>query len=135
MKEFMRIKKGWKPIPMSLKILFVVFVIWSVMTLVVIESAFDIGYPLFGIIFNGALGVVIALLLNFLAPLIFVYALWNRYSWGAKYAMTYIGFFIINNAVALALLQEQFGLPQILFPLITNIVFFVVIYKTRSYFK
>ena len=135
MKEFMRIEKGWKPIPLSLKILSIVFLFWSVMTLVNIKFAFDIGYPIFGIIFDGALGVVIALLLNFLAPLIFVYALLNRYSWGPKYAMTYISFFIINNTVALALLQVQLGLPQILFPLIANVIFFIVIYKTRSYFK
>ena len=128
-------EKGWRPIPLSLKILAVVFIFWSVMTLLTIKFAFDIGYPILGIMFDGALGLVIAFLLVFLAPLIFVYALWNRYSWGANFALTYIGFFIINNAIALVLLQEQLGLPQILLPLIANVVFFVVIYLKRSYFK
>jgi hypothetical protein len=135
MKEPMEKGKGWKPIPLSLKILAAVFIFWSAMTLVTIKFAFNVGYPVFGIMFDGVLGLVIAFLLVFLAPLIFVYALWNRYSWGAKFALTYIGFFIVNNAVTLALLQEQFGLPQILFPLIANIIFFIVIYRTRSYFK
>ncbi len=127
--------KGWKPIPLSLKILFVVFVIWSAMTLFTIKFAYDIGYPILGIMFDGVTGFIIAFLLVFLAPLIFVYALWNRYRWGAKFALTYIGFFIINNIFALVLLQEQIGLFQILFPLIANVVFFVMIYKKRNYFK
>ncbi len=134
MKEFMGNGKGWKPIPLSLKILTGVFIFWSVMTLFTIKFAYDVGYPLFGIIFDGILGFIIAFLLVFLAPLIFIYALWNRYSWGAKFALAYIGFFVINNIIALVLLQEQIGLPQILLPLIANIIFFIVIYKKRSYF-
>ena len=125
----MKIEKGWKPIPLSLKILFIVFIFWSVMTLVTIKFAFDVGYPILGIMFDGVSGLIIAFLLVFLAPLIFVYALWNRYKWGPKFALIYIGFFIINNAVALALLQDKLGLPQILFPLIANVVFFIVIYQ------
>lgn len=128
-------QKGWKPIPLSLKILAVVFIFWSVMTLITIRFAFDIGYPILGIMFDGVLGLVIAFLLVFLAPLIFVHALWNRYNWGAKFALTYIGFFIINNIFALALLREQIGLPQILFPLIANVVFFAAVYTKRSYFE
>jgi hypothetical protein len=105
------------------------------MTLATIKFAFDVGYPILGIMFDGILGLVIAFLLVFLAPLIFVYALWNRYGWGAKFALTYIGFFIINNTVALALLQEKLGLPQILLPLVANVIFFIVIYRKRGYFK
>ena len=131
----MKIEKGWKPIPLSLKILFIVFIFWSVMTLVTIKFAFDVGYPILGIMFDGVLGLIIAFLLVFLAPLIFVYALWNRYKWGLKFAMTYIGFFIINNAIALASLQEKLGLPQILLPLIANVIFFILIYRRRDYFK
>ena len=135
MKEPMEKGKGWKPIPLSLKILAAVFIFWSAMTLIIIKFALNVGYPIFGIMFDGVLGLVIAFLLVFLAPLIFVYALWNRYRWGAKFALTYIGFFIINNIFALTLLQERIGLPQILFPLITNIIFFIIIYRKRSYFK
>jgi hypothetical protein len=97
MKEFIGKDKGWKPIPLSLKILAGFFIFWSVMTLFTIKFAYDIGYPILGIMFDGIIGFIIAFLLVFLAPLIFVYALWNRYSWGAKYAMMYISFFIINN--------------------------------------
>ena len=135
MKEPMEKGKGWKPIPLSLKILAAVFIFWSAMTLIIIKFALNVGYPIFGIMFDGVLGLVIAFLLVFLAPLMFVYALWNRYRWGAKFALTYIGFFIINNIFALTLLQERIGLPQILFPLITNIIFFIIIYRKRSYFK
>ncbi len=127
-------EKGWKPIPKSLKILSCVFVFWAVMTLPNIKFALNVGYPLVGVIFNGALGVVIALLLNVLAPLIFVYALWNRYHWGLAFAMTYIAFFIVNNTIALIWLQKQIGLPEILFPLLANVVFLGVIYRTKKYF-
>ncbi len=135
MKEFIGKEKGWKPIPLSLKILAGVFIFWSVMTLFTIKIAYDIGYPLLGIMFNGVIGLIIAFLLVFLAPLIFVYALWNRFGWGLIFALSYIGFFIINNIIALILLQKQIGLIQILFPLIANIIFFIVIYRKRGYFK
>ena len=37
--------------------------------------------------------------------------------------------------VAFFTVREQLGLMPILIPLIANIIFFIVIYKTRNYFK
>lgn len=135
MKESMEKEKGWKPIPLSLKILFVVFVLWSIGSLFAIPTRYDLGLPFFGVFVYGIVASLIVLLLDVVAPITFLFALWNRKSWAALFAFSYIAVFILNSTVAIFTVREQLGLPQILFPLVANIVFFVVIYKTRSYFE
>ncbi len=65
----------------------------------------------------------------------FMFALWNRKSWAAKWAFAYIGIFILNNTVALFAVREELGLPQILVPTIASLIFLAVIFWKRNYFK
>ncbi len=124
-----------KNIPLSLKILSGVLVFWSVMTLLTIKFAYDIGYQLFGIVFNGFTGFAVAFVLVFLAPLVFVYSVWKKLPWGASFGLIYSGFFVINNLLALIFVKDTFGLPQIVVPMIANVIFFLVIYNNKNYFK
>ena len=131
--EVAKKEKGWKPIPLSLKILFVVFVLWSVGSVMNLPNLFENGLPLFGNFVYGITAALIALLLDIIGPMTFLFALWNRKSWAAKWAFSYIGIFILNNAVALFTVREELGLPQILVPTIASIIFLVVIYWQRNY--
>jgi hypothetical protein len=124
-----------KNTPLSLKILSGILVFWSVMTLLTIKFAYDVGYPLFGIVFNEVSGFMVAFLLVFLAPLVFVYSVWKRNTWGGNFGLGYTSFFAFNNLLALIFVKEVFGLPQIIVPLVANLVFFGVIYWNKSYFK
>ena len=135
MNESMGIEKGWKPIPLSLKILFVVFVLWSIGSVMNITERSESGLPFFGVFVYGYVASLIVLLLDVVAPLTFLFALWNRKSWAASFALSYIAVFILNGIVAFFTVREQLGIPQILIPSIVNVIFFIVIYKTRSYFK
>ena len=128
-------EKGWKPIPLSLKILFVVFVLWSVGSVMNMSNLFENGLPLFGVFVYGVTAALIALVLDIIGPMIFLFALWNRKSWAAIWAFTYIGIFILNSAVALFTVREKLGLPQILVPAIAAISFLIVIYWQRNYFE
>ena len=135
MKESMEIEKGWKPIPLSLKILFVVFVLWTIGSVLNISTRYESGLPFFGVFVYGISASLIVLLLDVVAPITFLFALWNRKSWAVSFALSYIVVFMLNTIVALFTVREQLGLPQILIPLIANVIFFIVIYRTRSYSK
>ena len=128
-------EKGWKPIPLSLKILFVLFVLWSIGSVLAIPTRYELGLPFLGVFVYGIVASLIVLLLDVVAPITFLFALWNRKSWAASFALSYIAVFILNSAVAFFTVREQLGLMQILIPTIANIIFFIVIYRTRSYFK
>ena len=135
MNESMGLEKGWKPIPLSLKILFVVFILWTIGSVLGISTRYESGFSFFGAFVYGIVASLIVLLLNVVAPITFLFALWNRKSWAATFALSYIAVFILNSTVALFTVREQLGLIQILIPTIANVIFFIVIYRTRSYLK
>jgi len=130
----MKEQTGWKPIPLSLKILFVVFVLWSIGSLFAIPTRYELGLPFFGVFVYGIVASLIVLLLDVVAPITFLFALWNRKSWATSFALSYIGFFILNSGIAFFTVREQLGLMPILIPLLVNVVFFIIIYRSRSYF-
>ena len=131
----MGIEKGWKPIPLSLKILFVVFILWAIGSVLGISTRYESGLPFLGVFVYGIVASLIVLLLDVVAPITFLFALWDRKSWAASFALSYIAFFILNSTIAFFTFREQLGLMQILIPTIANIIFFIVIYRTRNYFK
>ena len=128
-------EKGWKPIPLPLKILFVVFILWLVGALMNLPNLFENGLPLFGKFVYGMTAALIVLLLDIIGPMTFLFALWNRKTWAAKWAFAYIGIFILNSMVALFTVREELGLTQLLVPTIASLIFLAVIFWKRSYFK
>lgn len=120
--------RGWNPIPIPLKILFVAIVLWSVGSVMNLPILLETGLPLLGVFVRGTSAFLVVLLLDIIGPLIFLFALWNRKSWTAKWAFFYIGLFIINSAVAFFTVREQLGLPQILVPTIVSILFLAVVF-------
>ena len=135
MDEIEKELKGWNPIPLPLKILSVVLVLWSVGAVVNLPRLMESGLPLLGIFVYGTSSLFVVLLLDIIGPLTFLFALWNRKSWAAKWAFAYIGIFILNGAAALATVREQLGLPQILVPTVASFIFLAVIYWKRDYFS
>ena len=119
--------------PVPLKILFVVLVLWAAGSVVNAPNLMENGLPLFGTFVYGFAALSVVLMLDFIGPVAFLYALWNRKSWAVPWAFTYIGLFIVNGAVALFTVREQLGLPQILIPVLVNVVFLSVIFWQRDY--
>jgi len=128
-------EKGWKPIPLPLKILFVVFLLWISGAVMNIPYFYEKGMPLFGTFVYGLSATILPLLLDFIGPVTFLYALWSRKSWAAYWAFAYNGVFILNNTIAFFTVREELGLPQILVPTIASLVFVAVIFWKQSYFE
>ena len=133
--EIVEKETGWKPIPLPLKILSVVFVLWMVGAVMNLPNLIENGLPLFGNFVHGLAAAIVVLLLDIIGPIAFLYALWSRKSWAVKWAFTYIGIFILNNTVAFVTVRDVLGLPQILVPTAAGIIFLAVIFWQRSYFK
>lgn len=127
--------KGWKPVPLPLKALFVLFILWTVGAVMNLPNLYANGLPLFGTFVFGMTATLIVLLLDVVGPVIFLFALWTRKPWAPTWAFTYIGVFILNSVVALFTVRDKLGLPQILVPALASLVFLAVIFWKRNYFR
>lgn len=126
--------KGWKSLPISLKILSIVLLLWAVMSVAVLVMMPEREIGFFGFMLTGTAAAVVVLLLDFISPLLFLYAMWKKLKWGANFGMLYNGIFILNSIVALFTFREVFG-NAIYFPLIASTIFFYIIYRERNYFS
>lgn len=126
---------GWRPIPLPLKILFVVFVLWMLGAVMNLPNLYENGMPVFGTFVYGMNAAILPLFLDFIGPATFLFALWSRKPWAAFWAFAYNGIFILNNTVAFFTVREELGVPQIVGPTIASLVFVAVIFWKRNYFK
>lgn len=125
---------NWKPIPLALKILSVLLLLWAAMSIAVLVTTPERQIAFYGFLLKSTPASIIILILDVISPLVFLYALWNKLKWGAIFGMAYNGVFIINNIIALFMFKEVFG-NGIYFPLIISTIFFSLIYKERKYFN
>ncbi|MDC0430947.1 MAG: hypothetical protein ACKVI1_07040 [Flavobacteriales bacterium] len=125
---------GWRPIPLALKVLSVVMLLWAIGSAMNLSNLMENGLPVLGTFVFGIGALLVVLFLDFIGPAVFLYALWNRKPWGVKWAFFYIGLFVLNGIVALLTVSDQLGFAQILVPNIASLLFLSVIYWKRSYF-
>ena len=123
----------WRSIPLALKILAVVLVLWVAMSVSVVITMPEREIAFFGLLLKGVPATFVVLLLDVVSPLVFLYAIWKKLKWGANFGMLYNGIFILNNVVALFMFKEVFG-NAIYFPLIASTIFFSIIFKERRFF-
>jgi hypothetical protein len=125
---------GWRPIPLALKVLSVVMLLWAIGSAMNLSNLMENGLPVLGTFVFGIGALLVVLFLDFIGPAVFLYALWNRKPWGVKWAFFYIGLFVLNGIVALLTVSDQLGFAKILVPNIASLLFLSVIYWKRSYF-
>ena len=126
---------GWKQIPLTLKVLFVLLGLWALGSIMAIPMRFEQGLPFFGLWLSGVTAVLILLILDLIAPLAFLFAVWTKKSWGPNLAYAYMSIFILNSIVAIFTVREQLGLMPILIPALVTGIFLAAIYNSRNYFE
>ena len=124
---------GWKPMPIQLKVVFILNIIWAFGTLSSLQMMHQLGLPLFGSFIYGYSANIVQLIWDIIAPLSLCYALWYAKSWGTKLALTYLGLFLLNGAIAFALFRQQLGLAMILMPNLIALVLLILVYTKRNY--
>ena len=130
----MNIKQSWKEIPLGLKIIFILSLVWIVWSCFAMPIKFEQGLPFFGTTLYGYSASMIILFLDFLGPIVFLYALWYKKSWWPKVAYLYISVFVLNSIAATLTHGQQLGIINILIPAIVYVIFWIVIYWNRKFF-
>ena len=126
--------KGWKPLPLSLKILFVILTLWVIGSIFAIPMRAESGLPFFGLYFYGITAIIVLTLLDIVAPIIFLVGAWKRKHWAPKVAFTYMGIFVANSFVAFFTVREELGALPIIMPALFTIVFMIIVHKNKNYF-
>ena len=124
---------GWKPLPLSLKVLCIVLSLWALMTISVVVMMPEREIAFFGMMLKGSAAAIPVLILDVISPFVFVVAAIKKLKWAASFGMLYNGIFILNTIFAIILFSEVFG-NTAYFPLLLSSIFFFVIYRQRSYF-
>jgi len=145
--------KGWKPLPLSLKIIVILLILGSIASVFSIDTISKTGYSLLGFLTYGLTAVIFLILLNILCPIILLIAFWNKYYWAWKFGIVYFGFILLNGLLSLIGVSKKIELftsqIPIIFPsririiyisaiflgTLINTIFLIIIYKKRSYFE
>lgn len=125
---------GWKPLPISLKILSVILFLWALMSISVVIMMPEREIAFFGFMLTGVAAAIPVLILDVISPFLFLYAMLKRLKWAANFGMLYNGIFILNNIVVFFTMKEVVA-NAIYFPLIASSIFFLIIYRQRNYFS
>jgi hypothetical protein len=126
---------GFKPIPLALKIVAVLLILWILGAVMNVGYMYENGLPLLGRFVTGWPVVLVVFCLDILGPVGFLYGLWTRKSWAPKWATVYMGAFILNSIVAFFTVRDVLPAPQILAPMVASLIFLAVIHWKRGYFS
>lgn len=125
---------GWKPIPLPLKIICVLSVLWALGAVANLSNLMNYGVPFFGMLLKGTSALPVPLVLDFLGPIGLIFASLKRLPWGPKWATFYMGAFIVNAAFTLIFASDLFSVPQILAPALVSVALLLVVYWKRGYY-
>jgi hypothetical protein len=151
-------EKGWKPMPLGLKITFILFILSIFGFFMSFKSSFATGMMFFGAVIAGVPGVILSVILTGIGSFILLWALWNRPKWGWVYILSYFSYLLLNLLFSwinmssiitriLATTSIPLAIPDaystislvysitFAFSMIFYIVFFILIYKQKPYFN
>jgi len=150
----MNTENGWKPLPTSLKILFVIFGLGVLSSIYSLFSVSEGGYSLFSFELYGLSAILLLLLISIVGSSVILLGFWKRYSWVWKYTLGYLIFMILNgilsmlnlsSKVSLIVSQLEISIPgfdQILYIILVGIIlsilinlwFLIIVYRNDKYF-
>lgn len=131
---------GFKSMPLLLKTIWIISLLFILFSFISILKGFEYGILFFGFYVEGLSHISLVLILDILAPLIFLFGTWYRKKFAIKVAFTYMSIFIISKIYSLLFLRDILGFVLIdilLYILISLLItsFLIIIYKERNYFK
>jgi len=158
MKEKDNKQPGWKGMPISFKIFFVLFILNFLLSIGEPIKAFNSGTSFVGFFLFGIFAAFLSFIFLFVGDILRLISLWKRYSWMYKFLLYFESFIIINILlsiiniksmvnVALSSISQEFlpaGVEQvatigvIVFLILTAAyhgLFLYFVYKNRELFK
>lgn len=156
----MELKKGWAPLPVMLKIIWILLLIGVVFSIPALFTASAAGYTLFGKTVYGLWAANLMFLVNLLLPIFLIIAMMKRYTWTWIYGVGLYLVMIANELLMLSTISEVVSvvlneLPEeyfdilpnipeivhasvvagIIFGALTDLFFLLVFVLTRKYFS
>ncbi|MEK6871303.1 MAG: hypothetical protein AABX16_00195 [Nanoarchaeota archaeon] len=140
-------EKGFRRLPLSVKIIFVVLTLGMISSFFYINYIAQSGYPLLWITLSGTNAIIALFALNFLCTLLLLFGIWQRAAWTWEYGMLYFGFFALNGIISAGSLfntlyfapmqnfEALVNLFAVIFGIILNSIFLIIIYRKRFYFE
>ncbi len=141
--------KGFMPMPLSIKIIFVLFVMGLVLSFFMILFISTTGVSFLGMVLTGAPGIL-ALSFAIALQVIFIISFWNRYPWAWKYGLAFMAYSMTSSILSMLMvpskIEESFaslayvqGTTEAAKSIATmsatfGIVFSIVIYGIFAYF-
>lgn len=104
--------KGWKPLPVILKIIFVILIFRVFFSIFSISPSFDNGFDIFGFTLYGLYAVNVFFILKTLLPLIVLVCMFRRYRHTWIIAVVY--FFFMSMSILFTLTNSMDILQRIL---------------------
>ncbi|GEM_PF-2622486 len=102
----MVLKKGWEPLPLSLKILYLITALGTILSLFTIGNITKQGIYIIGYYTTGSYALVYGLITVFCGGLL-LFTFWNRRKWAWKYGIIYLAFNILNYFLSCENLIEK----------------------------
>jgi hypothetical protein len=149
-------KTGWKRMPTSFRILFILLIIGFISSLTSLFSIKKYGFPFLGFDIYGTTGVILSFIITTVGILLLIIAIWKRYSWGWNYSLFYIGYMVLNSLLSIISLPNKVTTMISTFPegisysanmlYFTSLIgifisvaiyatFFIILQKNKKYFS
>lgn len=101
---------GWKPMPVILKVIWVILIVSASFSIFSVMGAFDAGYDLPGLHLERMAAVNVAFLLNMVLPVLLIIAMYRRHRGTVAFAIVYFLFFVVNSLFVLQNIDSKIEL-------------------------
>jgi hypothetical protein len=98
---------GWKPMPVILKVIWILLLLGAVLSIVSVFTASKEGFVILGKTIYGLWAANSMFALNILAPVILVIAMYKRYRWAWIWGVMLYLFIIVNEVMMLGHVREM----------------------------
>jgi hypothetical protein len=99
-------EKGWKPMPVILKIIWIIQIVFTFFAMLIIASYYNNGFEFMGYSLFGMIAVDIFFMVKIALPIVLIIGMHQRYGWIWIVAMIYYLMFVINGVACLPLIGE-----------------------------
>jgi hypothetical protein len=100
------IEKGWKPMPVILKIIWIILIVNTFFALLALGGIYSNGFDFMGFPLYGLYAINVFFLIRIVLPVVIIVGMHQRYGWIWILAAVYYLLFAINSATSILLVEE-----------------------------
>lgn len=98
--------KGWKPMPVILKIIWILLIVEAFFAILNIASVYNTGFEFMGFSMYGMIALDIFFVSKIALPIVIIIGMHQRYGWIWIVALCYYLLFVVNGFATIAIIGE-----------------------------